>query len=145
MITQNDLQQISGADVYATDGDKIGSASQVYLDNQSGNPEWVSVKTGLFGTKESFVPLQDAKLNGDRIEVPTDKAKVKDAPRIDVDGDLSQAQEDELYAYYGLSSSGRYSTDRQSTDRQSTGRNSTGRSSMDDDDRGDTSGPTTDD
>jgi uncharacterized protein (TIGR02271 family) len=118
MITQNDMQRIFGADVYATDGDKIGSAGQVYLDNQSGNPEWVSVRTGLFGTKESFVPLQGATLTGDRLEVPTGKAKVKDAPQIDVDGDLSPAQEEELYTYYGLSST--RSTDRSDTSGRST-------------------------
>ena len=99
MITQNDIQRISGAEVYTSGGDKIGSAGQVYLDNQSGNPEWVSVKTGLFGTKESFVPLQGATVTGDRVEVQYNKEQVKDAPRIDVDGDLSPAQEDELYNY----------------------------------------------
>ncbi len=106
MITQNDIQQLARADVYSTGGDKIGSVGQVYLDDQSGAPEWVSVKTGLFGTKESFVPLDKAELNGDRIEVPFGKDQVKDAPRIDADGDLSPAEEDELYTYYGLSSTG---------------------------------------
>jgi uncharacterized protein (TIGR02271 family) len=104
MITQNDIQRLGAADVYTTDGDKIGSVGQVYLDDRSGAPEWVSVKTGLFGTKESFVPLDKGSLNGDRIEVPFGKDQVKDAPRIDVDGDLSPAEEDELYTYYGLAS-----------------------------------------
>jgi len=147
MITQNDIQQLAGADVYTTGGDKIGSVGQVYLDDQSGAPEWVSVKTGLFGTKESFVPLDKASLTGDRIEVPFGKEQVKDAPRIDADGDLSPAEEDELYTYYGLASSGgRLSggtygdagTDREThTDRDSfTDRDTVGH---------DTSGPSTDD
>ena len=101
MITRNDIQQIIGTDVYAGDGDKIGSAGQVYLDNNTGNPEWVSVKTGLFGTKESFVPLEGARLSGDRLEVPYAKSQVKDAPRVDVDDELSPGQEEELYRYYG--------------------------------------------
>ncbi|HEX8345003.1 MAG TPA: PRC and DUF2382 domain-containing protein [Actinoplanes sp.] len=106
MITQNDIQQLFGADVYETDGSKIGSTGQVYLDDQTGNPEWVSVKTGLFGTKESFVPLEGGSLSGDRITVPFTKDQVKNAPRIDPDGDLTPAEEDELYTYYGLSSTG---------------------------------------
>jgi len=106
MITQNDIQRLFGADVYETDGTKIGSAGQVYLDDQSGNPEWVSVRTGLFGTKESFVPLEGATFSDDRIVVPFDKDRVKNAPRIDADGDLSPAEEDELYSYYGMSSTG---------------------------------------
>ncbi len=106
MISHSDLQQVFGATVYTTDGDKIGTAGQVYLDDQSGAPEWVSVKTGLFGTKESFVPLEGATLTTDRLEVPYGKDQVKNAPRIETDGSLSPAEEDELYTYYGLSSSG---------------------------------------
>jgi uncharacterized protein (TIGR02271 family) len=105
MVAQTDLQHLTGADVYASDGGKIGSAGQVYLDNRTGEPEWVSVRTGLFGTKESFVPLDNATLSGDRLEIPFDKDRVKGAPQIDADGDLSPADEDKLYTYYGLSSS----------------------------------------
>jgi sporulation protein YlmC with PRC-barrel domain len=105
MIDQSDLSRIMGADVYAPDGEKIGSASQVYLDDRSGDPEWIAVRTGLFGTKESFVPLSQANLSADRINVPFDKDIVKGAPRIDADGDLSPAEEDELYTYYGMRSS----------------------------------------
>jgi uncharacterized protein (TIGR02271 family) len=106
MVSRNDIQQLSGADVYASDGDKIGSVGQVYLDDHSGDPEWVSVRTGLFGTKESFVPLNGATLTGDRLEVPFGKAQIKDAPKVDADGDLSPAEENELYSYYGSSSAG---------------------------------------
>ncbi|UQU65759.1 PRC and DUF2382 domain-containing protein [Couchioplanes caeruleus] len=103
MITQNDLSRLDGTDVYDTDGDKIGSVGQVYLDNTTGEPEWVSVKTGLFGTKETFVPLERAGFSEDRVVVAYDKARVKDAPRVDPDGELSPAEERELYTYYGLS------------------------------------------
>ena len=61
--------------------------------------------------QESFVPLDKATLNGDRLEVPFGKDQVKDAPRIDADGDLSPAEEDQLYTYYGLSSAGGRLTD----------------------------------
>jgi hypothetical protein len=57
MISRSDLQYLNGVDVYATDGGKIGSAGQIYLDNQTGEPEWIGVRTGMFGSKESFVPL----------------------------------------------------------------------------------------
>jgi uncharacterized protein (TIGR02271 family) len=112
MITQNDIQRLFGTDVYEQDGDKIGSTAQVYLDNRTGDPEWVSVKTGLFGTKETFVPLNKATLSDDRIVVPFGKDQVKNAPRIDPDGELTPAEEDELYRYYGFSStSGNLDTD----------------------------------
>ena len=102
MITQNDVQRLFSSDVYETDGTKIGSTGQVYLDRQSGDPAWVSVKTGLFGTKESLVPLQKATLREDRIVVPFDKAQIKNAPRVEPDDELTPAEEDELYRYYGI-------------------------------------------
>ena len=107
MITQNDIQRLFGTDVYEQDGDKIGSTAQVYLDNRSGDPEWVSVKTGLFGTKETFVPLAQADFAGGQLRFPYEKAKVKDAPRVDDEnGHLSPQEETELYRYYGLGDPG---------------------------------------
>ncbi|GAA0798113.1 DUF2382 domain-containing protein [Spirilliplanes yamanashiensis] len=103
MITSEDIGRIRGTDVYGADDSKIGTAGQIYLDNASGSPEWVSVKTGLFGTKESFVPLTEASFTGDRVQVPYDKDRVKNAPRIDADGDLTPEEEQELYRYYGIS------------------------------------------
>jgi uncharacterized protein (TIGR02271 family) len=105
VITQNDIAQLDGADVYATDGDKIGTIGQVYLDAETGDPEWVTVKTGLFGAKETFVPLRSADVSGNRITVAYDKERVKDAPRIDADGPITHEEEDKLYRFYGLSSS----------------------------------------
>ncbi|MGY5885718.1 DUF2382 domain-containing protein [Modestobacter lacusdianchii] len=102
MIGTDTLDRVIGADVYDADGDKIGTASEVFLDDQSGNPEWVTVKTGMFGTKETFVPIREADLTGDGLRVPVSKAAVKDAPKIDQDGHLSPDEEAELYRHYGM-------------------------------------------
>jgi uncharacterized protein (TIGR02271 family) len=140
VITQNDLRNLFDADVYEQDGDKIGSAGQVYLDNNSGEPEWVTVKTGLFGTKESFVPLRNASLSEGRIVVPFGKDRIKNAPKIDADGQLTPEEEDELYRYYELNggtettTSGDYdrtAAGRADYDRTDTGRTDTGRSGDD--------------
>jgi sporulation protein YlmC with PRC-barrel domain len=56
MIGTDTISRVIGQDVYDEAGEKIGSASEVYLDDETGQPEWVTVRTGLFGTKESFVP-----------------------------------------------------------------------------------------
>jgi uncharacterized protein (TIGR02271 family) len=103
MIGTDMLDRVIGADVYDNDGDKIGTASEVFLDDQSGNPEWVTVKTGLFGSKETFVPLRDADLTGNGVRVPVSKAAVKDAPKIDQDGHLSPEEESALYRHYSVS------------------------------------------
>jgi uncharacterized protein (TIGR02271 family) len=102
MIGSETISRVIGQDVYDASGDKIGSASEVYLDDESGQPEWVTVKTGLFGTKESFVPIRDADLTDDGVRVPVSKDQVKDAPKIDAEGHLSPQEEQELYRYYGL-------------------------------------------
>ena len=102
MIGTETLDRVIGRDVYDDSGNKIGSASEVYLDDQTGEPEWVTVKTGLFGTKESFVPIRDADLTNDGVRVPVSKDRVKDAPKIDTDGHLSPQEEEELYRYYGM-------------------------------------------
>jgi len=84
------------------DGGRIGPIQAIYLDDRTGEPEWALVNTGLFGTKASFVPLAQATEAGGDVRVPYDKQLVKDAPRIDPDGHLSEAQERQLWRHYGL-------------------------------------------
>jgi uncharacterized protein (TIGR02271 family) len=103
MINLEHATALHGVDVYDRDGDKIGSVGQVW-DDGLGRPAWASVRTGLFGLKESLVPLQDADLRDDRLVVPFEKATVKDAPNIDASDDEPLADEDvdRLYGYYGI-------------------------------------------
>src|SRR5919205_659003 len=97
--------------VVGTDGGKIGGVGQVYADDDTGQPNWVTVKTGLFGTRESFVPLEGARVDGDDIVVPYTKDQVKDAPGVDPDGHLDPAEEDRLYQHYSLGNGHRSHTD----------------------------------
>jgi uncharacterized protein (TIGR02271 family) len=116
------------------DGNRIGSIDAIYLDDQTGQPEWALVNTGLFGTKATFVPLAQAFQSDNDILVPYNKQLVKDAPRVDPDGRLSEAEEQQLWRHYGL--------DDHTTDRSvAAGRNATSRATVGQD----TSGPTTDD
>ncbi|SDL98209.1 conserved domain-containing protein [Arthrobacter sp. ov407] len=139
----DDLLQRNG-NVLSTDGDKIGSIGQVYADDNNGQPTWVTAKTGLFGTSESFVPLEGARTEGDDILIPYTKDHVKDAPRVDADGHLEPAEEERLYAHYGLGggsqtyadTTGGRDADYRDADYADTDRGTVGR---------DTSGPTTDD
>ena len=142
MINSNNLGSLIGADVIDSDGDKIGSVGQIYVDTDTSEPTWASVKTGLFGMSETFVPIDKADQTGEDLRVPFTKEFVKDAPRIDVDGALEHAQEDELYAYYGNGNGSGY------TDTTTTGRvadDTVGVTGVDTSSGYDTSGPTTDD
>src|ERR1700710_1935037 len=82
-------------------GSKVGTVTDVYVDNETNQPDWLAGSTGLFGTKVSFVPVDGARADGDNVMVAYDKGKIKDAPRTDADGSLSIEEEQALYAYYG--------------------------------------------
>lgn len=94
------LLELFQSTVYGTDGQKLGRVGQVYLDDQTQEPNWVTVKTGFFGIKEYFVPLDLAERDGKRLTVPYTKDQVTSAPRTEIDQNLSPAEEDDLYAHY---------------------------------------------
>jgi len=103
-MTQNDRSQFAGwtgRKVVDPDGDKVGTISGVYADDETGEPEWLAVSTVLFGTKVSFVPIEGARESGDGVVIAFDKARVKDAPNAEADGHLSVDEERALYAHYG--------------------------------------------
>jgi len=100
-FTREDVLSWRGRDLVDNDGDKIGSIEDIYLDRETDAPEWAVVTTGLFGTKRTFVPISDAQPHDDGVRVPFEKATVKDAPRIDPDGELSHDEERTLYQHYG--------------------------------------------
>jgi uncharacterized protein (TIGR02271 family) len=103
MINQTEIDRMYDCDVVDEHGERIGSVKQVWLDDHDGRPLWASVHTGLLGLKETFVPIQNARMGKGRITVPVDKEKVKSAPSIDVrDDHMSDAQQEELYRYYNL-------------------------------------------
>lgn len=101
-IRGEDVDTIAGGggEVRTSSGDRVGKVGQIYLDDESGQPSWVTVKTGLFGTQESFVPLSRADLAGVDVVVPYDKETIKGAPRVDTGGSLSPQEEKRLYSYY---------------------------------------------
>jgi hypothetical protein len=86
------------------DGDNcsVGTIEEVYFDEQTGRPQWMVVKTGLFGTRHSFVPLGDARLAGDVVETPYCKREIDHAPKVVTSDDLREEQVLELYRYYAL-------------------------------------------
>jgi uncharacterized protein (TIGR02271 family) len=154
MITQEQLDTVVGSTAYDKDGDKVGKIGGLYYDDATNEPSWLTVQTGLFGTKETFIPVQGAEVTGDRVILQYDKATVKDAPNVDEDGHLSPQEEEQLYRYYGVRYAGGVETGRYAGGAETRGVTDTGRTfDRDGDvDRGDvrdtvgrdTSGPNTD-
>jgi hypothetical protein len=104
MNEQLDPGQLVGSQLVDSGQQRIGKVGQVFLDDETSTPQWVTVHTGLFGARESFVPLSGAQLVGDGdLQVPYSKDQVKDAPSVDAEaGHLSETEEAALYRYYGL-------------------------------------------
>ena len=138
--TESAVAEWRGRNAVDSDGDKIGSIDEIYMDAQTGKPEWLAVKTGMFGSKVTFVPIAEARESNGDVSVPYTKDQVKDAPNAEADGELSHEEEAALYSHFGLD----YSQARSASGLpEGTGR---GRQEADRDTVGrDTSGPTTDD
>jgi len=102
MTELTEAYDFRGRTLIDRDGDKIGKIDDVYTDRQASQPEWALVNTGLFGTKKTFVPLRAAQPVGEDLRVPLEKAQVKDAPRIEADGELSEREERQLYTHYDV-------------------------------------------
>ncbi len=146
MTTTTNIQQWRGAKAVDTNGDKVGTIDEVYLDRGSQEPEWVTVSTGLFGTRTSFVPIRDAELIDGEVRLGYTKDQIKDAPNVDADGALSSDEEQHLYEHYGRGDYGDWDGSDARSDDRTTARDSRDRDTTDRETTGhDTSGPTTDD
>ena len=91
-----------GRTLYDTDGAKIGRIVEIYLDQQGGHAEWALVHTGLLGTKQTFVPLRGAQAEGDDLRAGVAKDQAQQAPHIDPDSELSEADEQRLFEHYDI-------------------------------------------
>src|SRR3712207_5929679 len=101
MNQMTEAYEWTGRQMVDRDGEKIGKLEQIYLDTETGAPEWAAVNTGMFGTQQSFVPIVDAAPAGGKVQVPYEKDQVKAAPKIAPDGELSVDEEGVLYRHYG--------------------------------------------
>jgi stress response protein YsnF len=102
MLQQEQIEHAIGHKVLDAHGDPIGELKNAYVDDQTSELSFITVKTGWFGTRESFVPVRDASMRGEDVMVPYEKDQVKDAPTVAGDGFISKQDERELFAHYQL-------------------------------------------
>jgi uncharacterized protein (TIGR02271 family) len=100
MTIPQQWENLIGQTATDADGDKIGQVGQVYLDEGTGKPEWVTVSTGMFGTRQSFAPLYGSSIRGGQLVLAVSRQLVKDAPNIEDDGRLDEAEVTALYQHY---------------------------------------------
>jgi uncharacterized protein (TIGR02271 family) len=108
MITRDSIQRVLGVTAVDRAGDKIGRVGNIYVDDSTGEPEWMTVHTGRFGRRETLVPLQPVELRDGEVVVPFEKERVVNAPNVDVRAaaHLSEQDEARLYEYYSMSQPG---------------------------------------
>jgi len=97
-----DYQDLVGRTAFDVAGDKFGEVEYCYLDLDTDLPEWVAVKTGRLTARSRLVPLMDATMTAEGLQLAFSKDQVMGAPELDLDMDLNEAEEAELFGYYGL-------------------------------------------
>ncbi|MYT68639.1 MULTISPECIES: PRC-barrel domain-containing protein [unclassified Streptomyces] len=103
MFVAENIRDWRDQDVVDAEGHKIGTLESVYVDTSDDRPSFAAVTIGLPTRKRiTFVPLGSAKVAPSYVKVAWPKQKVKDAPSIDTDGELTAEMEPELFGYYGL-------------------------------------------
>ena len=98
------IQSLAEATAYDTQEEKVGKIEDIYVNDATGQPDFVSVSTGVFGLGEALVPLRGHTFDGEDVTLAFEKDRIQDAPVTDKDGHLTERERDELYRYYGLES-----------------------------------------
>lgn len=98
-LTQQQVDHLttSGGSLVGTSGAAVGDVVQVYRDDQTSEPTWVTVRTSA---GDRFVPLSDARVQGSTVMVPFDAAVIADAPAVAADGSITPEEEAGLHRYY---------------------------------------------
>jgi len=103
MIMHRNIAEWHGKRLVDYAGDTIGKLEDVYVDVETDEPIFGTVKEGRIGRHLTFVPLGGVTIGPDNLQVTATRDQVKDAPDIATEGDeLSQTDESALYHHYGL-------------------------------------------
>jgi uncharacterized protein (TIGR02271 family) len=101
VLSEREVTAAVGTTAYGVDGDKLGTVEHFFLDDRTGAPTWVTVSTGLFGTRHSIVPAVDATFADGGLRIPVTAEAVKAAPHLAGDH-LDPGEEEELRRHYGV-------------------------------------------
>ena len=98
-----DVTEWRGKMLVDRDGEKIGKLQDVYVDVETDEPQFGTVKEGFFDRHLTFVPLGGTQVGPDGLQVAVTKDQVRSAPDIEMHGEeLSQADESTLYHHFEM-------------------------------------------
>ena len=101
MLSEREVTAAIGSTAYGDGGDKLGTVEHFFVDDRTGEPTWVAVTTGLFGTRHSVVPAREAVWDDGSLRLPVSAEAVKNAPTM-TGNHLDPGQEAELRRHYDL-------------------------------------------
>jgi hypothetical protein len=103
MFPAENLRDWRGQKVIDHEGDKVGELEAVYVDTATDEPAFVTVRIGMLGRHRLvFVPVDGATVAPTTVRVRYPKKLIHDGPSIDTDGELTAANEPEVFAHYDL-------------------------------------------
>lgn len=103
MFEADDIRDWRQHDVVDPDGDRIGKLEAIYVDTVSDEPAMATVQVGMIGRHRlAFVPLDQATVGPSYVRVRYPKKQVRDAPSMDMDGELPVEEEPAVFEHYGL-------------------------------------------
>ena len=92
-----------GKMILDSSGQKIGKLQDVYVDVETDEPQFATVKEGLIGRHLTFVPLNGVRVGPDALQVPVSKEQVESAINIEMHGEeLTQTGESSLYHHFKM-------------------------------------------
>ena len=102
MAQENVGKRFEGYTVYDQHYEKVGKVDDLFVD-ENDSPEYIGVKTGLFGGPSTLIPMDLVRVNDARqlVEVASDKETIKNAPSFANDADITAEFEDSVYAHFG--------------------------------------------
>ncbi len=107
-LTGDSLEQLIDYQVVDQNGDEIGSLHSLWSEPDTGAVEFLGVKTGWLFGHNHVVPAEKAELDESEnlVRLPYTAMFVKEAPSISADAEISEAEEANIYQYYGLDRTG---------------------------------------
>lgn len=102
MLTDRELTEAIGTTAYDAGGAEVGTVEHFFVDDRTGSPTWVAVRSGLFGARHTIVPAVDAAFADGALRLPVSREAVRSAPHLRVDRHLDPEEEDELRRHYAV-------------------------------------------
>lgn len=110
-----ELRGLVGHEVVDAEGESIGHVDLVFIDTDTGRPEWLGIWNGVWETRPRvLVPMRGIEHTEDEIRLPWTRDVVMAAPAYDEEDDrglfadaqdvigISPEKEREAYANYGV-------------------------------------------